>query len=221
MWNRQLLGLEQSVFALAISGLVFAVVLSVSALLIWQRKKLAKLRLRYPILAKRAIPAVIIVGIVVFSYIVIPTVWTSYGLKHAEVNMIMQSIWMSLILVSLWFRKTGNNFIHGFLMTAVVIASLASFASVLVMWTPTDSANTAAVYFSSPVKLAELVVHGIFSIPALVFGAWFVVLWRPNSTTFLARSKWIVKLLVIMWTLSYLAGIVGYMIDYTTLLGVY
>jgi hypothetical protein len=41
MWNRQILGLEQTVFALAASGLVLIAVISVSALIIWQRKKVA------------------------------------------------------------------------------------------------------------------------------------------------------------------------------------
>jgi hypothetical protein len=218
MWSRQIFGLEPSVFALVISGLVFVLVLSVSALLIWQREKLAKLSLHCSLRVKRIVPVVIIVGIVIFSYIVVPVFWTGYGLKHVEVNLIMQSIWLSLILVSVLFRKSGNHFVHGFLMSAVVIATLLSFASVLVMWTPVDSANTTAVYFSSTGKLAELVVHGIFSIPALVFGAWFIALWRPNSATFPAKSKRIVRLLVVMWVLSYLAGVVGYVVDYTTLL---
>jgi hypothetical protein len=105
MWSRQICGLDQSVFALAISGLVFVVVLLVSALIIWQRQKLSTLSLRYPVLAKRWVSAVIIVGVVVFSYIVIPSVWMSRGLSDAQVNMIMQSVWMSLILASVGFRS--------------------------------------------------------------------------------------------------------------------
>jgi hypothetical protein len=221
MWSKQIFGLDQAVFALVISGLVFLVVLLVSALIIWQRKSLTNLSLRYSLLAKRVIPAGIIVGVVVFAYVVIPSVWMSRGLSDAQVNMIMQSVWMSLILASIGFRKVDKHFVHGFLMTAVVIATLVSFASVLVMWTPSDSANTVAVYFSSLFKIAEFVAHGIFSIPAITFGVGFIALWRPNSTTFPDRSKRIVKLLVIMWVLSYLAGVIGYLVDYTTLLGVY
>ncbi|MCL1965881.1 MAG: hypothetical protein FWF66_04260 [Candidatus Bathyarchaeota archaeon] len=43
IWNRQILGLDQTVFALIASGLVIIVVISVSALIIWQRKKSTKL----------------------------------------------------------------------------------------------------------------------------------------------------------------------------------
>jgi len=219
MWSRQIYGLEPPIFALAFSGLVFAVVSAVSVLTILQKEKMSKLSLRYPLLAKRAIPVGIIVGVVIFAYTVIPSVWMSRGLNNAEVNMIMQSVWMSLILASIMFRKAGKYFVHGFLMTTVVIVTLVGFASVLLMWSPADSAHTVSVYFSSPIKIAEFVAHGIFSIPALVFGGWFIALWRPNSTTFPARSKRIVKLLVIMWVLSYLVGVVGYLVDYTTLFG--
>jgi hypothetical protein len=221
MWSRQIFGLEQPIFALITSGLVFAVVISVSALIIWQRKKLTTLSLRYSLLSKKAISAIIIVGVVVFAYTVIPSIWISRGLSNAEVNMIMQSVWMSLILASIGFRKADKHFIHGFLITAVVIATLVSFSSVLMMWSPSDSAHTVSVYFNSPFKIAEFVAHGIFSIPALVLGVWFIALWRPNSTTFSVRNTQIGKLMVIMWALSYLVGVVGYLVDYTTLLGVY
>ena len=221
MWGRQILGLEQSVFALFISGLTFMVTTAFSALIIWQKKNLTNLSLRYPLLSKKAIPAIIIVGIIVFAYIVIPFVWMNKGLSNAEVNMIMQSVWLSLILASMWFRKIDKQFIHGFLMSAVIIATFISFASVLLMWSPSDSVHMTSVYFSSTTKIAEFIAHGIFSIPALAFGAWFVALWRPNSITFPAKSKRVVQLMVIMWLLSYLVGLLFYMKDYTILLGVY
>jgi len=219
MWSRQILGLEQSVFALVISGLVLVVVFLGSALIIWQRKLLTNLSLRYPMIAKRTIPAVIIVCIVVFTAIIIPSIWMNMGLSDAQVNIIMQSFWLGLILASMGFRKVGNHFIHGFLMTVVVIATLVSFSSVLLMWSPSDSSLD--VYFSSPLKIAELVAHSVLSIPAIAFGVWFIALWRPNSATFSDRSKRIVKLMVILWVLSYIAGVLGYIADYTTLLGVY
>ncbi|MDR2203398.1 MAG: hypothetical protein LBE76_03690 [Nitrososphaerota archaeon] len=219
MWGRQIFGLDTAVFALVISSLVFAVVALVSALIIWQRKNLAKLSLRYSSLTKKVILAVIIVSVVVSAAIVVPSFWMNLGLSNAEGNMIMQSIWFSLILASVWFRKTGNYFVHGILMTAVVICTLIGFASVIAMWSPADSSHMELVYFSSFDKIAEFVVHGVFSIPALVFGCWFIALWRLNSVTFPNRSKLIVKLLVIMWALSYIVGVLGYIIDYTTLLG--
>jgi hypothetical protein len=220
LWNRQIFGLEQTVFALVISGLVFVVISSVSALIMWQSKKITNLSLRYPLLSKKIISAIIIVGIVVFSAIVIPSIWMNMGLSTTETNMIMQTVWLSLLLVSLGFRKIGKHFIYGFLMAAVIIATLISFSSVIAMWSPSDSSSM-STYVSSPLKIAEFIAHGVLSLPALALGVWFIALWRPNATTDSTKINKIVKLMMILWILSYIAGIVGYVLDYTTLLGVY
>jgi hypothetical protein len=99
----------------------------------------------------------------------------------------------------------------------VVIATLIGFASVIMMWTPADSSSM-GVYFSSPIKIAEFIAHGVLSIPALIAGAWFVAIWRPNSATFPNKSRRLVKILLILWILSYIAGLIGYIVDYTTIL---
>jgi hypothetical protein len=36
----------------------------------------------------------------------------------------------------------------------------------------------------SPLRWVMNILHGVYSVPALVFGLWLVVLWRPESTTF-------------------------------------
>ena len=129
----------------------------------------------------------------------------------------MQTFWLALILVSMWFRAKGNYFIHGLTMLVVVTVTLVSFSLVLVMTPPTGGSMDA--YFTSPVKLAEVIAHTILSIPAIAFGVWLVALWRPKSTTFPAKSKRLAKLTVILWTLSYVAGVLGYLADYTTFFG--
>ena len=53
------------------------------------------------------------------------------------------------------FRKKGNYLVHGIIMTVVVGATLVSFSMVLLMTPP--SSGSMAVYFSSPMKVAEFV----------------------------------------------------------------
>lgn len=106
---------------------------------------------------------------------------------------------------------------HGILMAVVVIATIVGFSMVLVMSTP--SASSMDSYFTSPLKVAEIVAHSVLSIPAIAFGVWSVAIWRPNSATFPAKSRRIVQLTVILWVLSYVAGVLGYIADYTPLLG--
>ena len=66
----------------------------------------------------------------------------------AEINLVMQTFWTALILVSMWFRKKGNYLVHGIIMIVVVGATLISFSSVLLMTPP--SGSSMQIYFSSP-----------------------------------------------------------------------
>jgi uncharacterized membrane protein YozB (DUF420 family) len=135
----------------------------------------------------------------------------------AEINLVMQTFWTALILVSMWFRKKGNYLVHGIIMIVVVGATLISFSSVLLMTPPTGSSME--VYFSSPLKMAEFISHAVLSIPAIFFGVWLVALWRPRSTSFAAKSKRIAQTTSILWVLSYVAGVLGFVADYTTFFG--
>jgi hypothetical protein len=62
-------------------------------------------------------------------------------------------------------------------------------------------------------------LHGIFSIPALVFGTWLVALWQPESTTFAAKSKRIAQLTIVFWIPSYVVGLLDFMVLRTTIFG--
>ena len=130
----------------------------------------------------------------------------------AEINLFMQTFWTALILLSMWFRRRGNYLVHGIIMTVVVVATLVSFSMVLLMTPP--SSGSMGVYFSSLLKVAEFVSHAILSIPAIFFGVWFVALWRPKSSSFAAKSERIAQITAILWVLSYVAGVLGFIADY-------
>ena len=135
----------------------------------------------------------------------------------AELNLVMQTFWTALILVSMWFRKKGNYLVHGIIMIVVVGATLISFSSVLLMTPPTGSSMD--VYFSSPLKMTEFISHAVLSIPAIFFGVWLIALWRPRSMSFAAKSKRIAQTTSILWILSYVAGVLGFVADYTAFFG--
>jgi uncharacterized membrane protein YozB (DUF420 family) len=75
------------------------------------------------------------------------------------------------------------------------------------------------MYVGSPLRWVMNILHGVFSVPALVFGLWLVVLWRPESTTFAAKSRRIAQLTTILWIPSYIVGVLDYIILHTTILG--
>jgi hypothetical protein len=122
----------------------------------------------------------------------------------------MQTLWMSLLLVSMWFRQKGNYLMHGILAIMVVSITIVSFLGVLVM-SPMDNSSMDE-YFGSPLDLAVFLGHAVFSFPALAFGVWLILLWRPNSATFPAKSLRIAWLLTVFWVLSYIVGILDYLI---------
>jgi hypothetical protein len=131
-------------------------------------------------------------------------------LSFRDINVIMQSLWMTLLLVSMWFRKRGNNLIHGILLIVVVSITIMGFLGVLVMSPMGDSSMDE--YFSSPVDVAVFLAHAVFSFPALIFGVWLIALWRPSSPTYMAKSRRVAWLLEVFWVLSYVVGILDYLV---------
>jgi uncharacterized membrane protein YozB (DUF420 family) len=216
--SRQIFGLEQSVFALAAGGVVFGFVMLFWAVVVTQRERLKRLSLRVSLLRKKGFLGGLTVLLVLLGAFALTSLfWVEIGLSDAQVNLIMQSLWTSLIVASMGFRKIGNHFMHGMLMTVVVAATVVGFSMVIFMSPPSGGSMDA--YFTSPLKVAEVVAHSVLSVPAIAFGMWLVVLWRPNSTTFPTKSRRIAKWTMILWVLSYLAGVLGYVADYTPLLG--
>jgi len=65
-------------------------------------------------------------------------------------------------------------------------------------------------YFQSAADIWVFVAHGVFSIPAIAFGVWLAVLWRPNSKTFPQKSRRAAQLTTVFWVLSYAVGILDY-----------
>jgi uncharacterized membrane protein YozB (DUF420 family) len=138
------------------------------------------------------------------------------GLSFAEINLIMQTVWTGLVFVSLWFRSKGNFFVHELLMLIVICAWAVGLTAVLFM----DPFSTSTDVFSNTtMRLVMNVLHGVFSLPALVFGVWLVVLWRPASTTFADRSRKLAKLIPVFWLLSYVVGVLDFMMLHTTFFG--
>lgn len=131
-------------------------------------------------------------------------------LSFREINVIMQSFWTSLLIASMWFRRKGNYFLHEILMVIVVAATLISFSLVLFMSPPGSTEMEA--YFSTSFNTVVFFAHAIFSLPAIAFGVWLVTLWRPASTSFPAKSKRIAQLTMVFWVISYVVGILDYLL---------
>ncbi len=138
------------------------------------------------------------------------------GLSFAEINLIMQTIWFGMVLISLWLRHKGNYFAHQLSMLIVICAWAIGFVAVLSM----DPFSTSTeVFVSTPLRWVMNALHGIFSVPALVFGAWLVALWRPNSTAFPGKTRKLAQLLPLFWVASYAVGVLDFIVLHTTIFG--
>jgi len=216
MWGAQILGLDQTVFySLLAGGVVLAVVATVSALLIAKKKK--------PILKmpkqRKIAGLVLFVALVmtVGAIAVTPLSESQVPLSFRDINLLMQTLWLTLLLMSMWFRKKGNYSAHGILMIVVVTVTLVSFSGVLIM-TPPNS-DSMGDYFGSAADIVVFLAHGIFSVPAIAFGVWLVVQWRPSSASFRAKSRRAAQLTTVFWVASYIVGILDYLLIRNALLG--
>jgi len=136
------------------------------------------------------------------------------GLSFSEINLLMQTIWTAMVLFSIWFRVKGYYFIHEILMVIVICAWAVGLTAVMFM----DPFGTSTdVFASTPLRLVMNALHGIFSVPALVLGVWLVVLWRPGSKVFPAKSRRIAQLIPLFWIVSYAVGLIDFIVLHTTI----
>ena len=217
MWSTEIsLGLNHVTFysLVAIIAAV-ATVVSYSAVVVARKKAMRGLSLRYPSQGKLMLLTIIMVILLEIGFILFFP-FHQVGLSFAEINLIMQTIWTAMVLVSMWFRTKGNYFVHELLMVIVMCAWLVGLISVLFM-DPFSSSTEA--FSSTPLRLVMNSLHAIFSIPALVFGMWLVLLWRPKSTSFALKSRRIAQLTAIFWVPSYIVGVLDFIVLHTTFFG--
>ncbi len=215
MWSPQILGLNQKMFYTLVAG-ALAAVLALSLAIVAAKRKWLKM----PTLSRssqKKIAALTVLIVILFEVTTI-FVFPFYevGLSFAEINLVMQTIWTALVLVSMWFRMRGNYFVHEILMLIVVCAWAVGFTAVLFM---NPFSTSTEVFSSTPLRLVMNALHGIFSVPALVFGVWLVLLWRPGSTSFAAKSRRIAQVIPFFWIVSYLVGVLDFMVLHTTIFG--
>jgi uncharacterized membrane protein YozB (DUF420 family) len=218
MWNAEVL--EQNPVNNSVAAVISIAVLALlSALIVAKRKSIKKASLP-SILQRRIRSLTILLTILLMggAIVLINIFQSQITMSFHEVNLIMQTIWCGLLVVSMWFRAKGSYLLHGVTWTVVVTITLLNFAMVLLM-TPPSSTTSMDIFFTSPAYAAEFISHAILSFPALILGVWFIVLWSPNSTSFVAKTRRIAPITTVLWVLSYIAGVLGYIALYTNYFG--
>ena len=217
MWSPQILGLDQTIFYTLVSVVIILAVLILSAIILTVLKKNPKrFILRSLSQGKIAVLTVVVVILVEIGTILFFP-FHDIGMSFAEFNLIMQTFWTVLVLVSMWFRKKGNYFVHEITLLVVMCVWLVGFSAVIFM--DPLSFTSLEAFSNTPLRLIMNILHGVFSVPALVFGIWLVALWRPESTTFPAKTKRLAQLTTIFWIPSYVVGVLDFMVLHTTFFG--
>ena len=201
---------------------LFALVLAATALvsliaiIIGRKKKIPENSLSSASQTKIAILSIIgIILIEIGTILFFP--FNSIGISFAQFNLIMQTIWTAVVLVSMWFRKEGNYFVHEITLLIVMCAWIIGFSAVIFM-DPLSLASLEA-FSNTTLRLIMNILHGVFSVPAIVFGIWLVALWRPNSTSFPGKTKKLAILTTAFWIPSYIVGVLDFMVLHTTFFG--
>ena len=215
MWNPDnTLGLNRTAFNTLVA-LALATLITSSGIAITQRKKI-----KTPTLSNNSQAMIAVITVVAVVLVEIATIlffpFYEIGISFAEFNLIMQTFWTGLVLASMWLRTKGNYFAHEITMLIVMSAWAVGFIAVLSM---DPLSGSTQIFSSTTLRLVMNALHGIFSVPALVFGLWLVLLWRPGSTTFAAKSRRIAQLTVVFWIPSYIVGVLDFLVLHTAIFG--
>jgi hypothetical protein len=215
IWSPQILGINPPVFYDLVAVIITLTVLILgSATVVAKRKTMRKLALPHLSQGKTAVFVIFMVVLAEIGFITLFP-YSTVGLSFSQINLIMQTIWTALVLISLWFRSKGNYFVHELTMLIVICVWIVGFSSVMLM---DPFSGNSQVLASTPLRLVMNGLHAIFSIPALVFGVWLVVLWRPGSIIFAAKSRRIAQLVPFFWIPSYVVGVLDFLLLHTTFL---
>jgi uncharacterized membrane protein YozB (DUF420 family) len=216
MWSPQILGLNQTAFYGLVGAAALALLIWFSAVAASRTKKIRELDLSPSVQGKLAIFTVIVAVLgETASMVFLP--FYEFGLSVAEFNLMLQTFWLIFVLMSMWWRMRGNYFVHEITMLIVMCETLVGFSVVLLM--DPMSISSMMVLASTPTRLVMNFFHAIFSIPALVFGTWLVAIWRPTSATYPAKSRRIAQLTAVLWALSYVVGVLDFLLLHTTVFG--
>ena len=206
LWSPDAQEAGQSMFYPAVGAVIAAAAVFSLAVVVARRRRITLSPKQQTIVALTLILGLIFAVTVIST---IPLNESQVPLSFRDINLVMQSLWLGLLLLGMWFRKKGNYLLHGILVTVVVVVTVMGFVGVLFM-SPMGEGSMDE-YFDSPVDIEVFLAHAVFSTPALALGVWFVALWRTSSASFPAKSRRVAWWLTVFWVLSYVVGVLDYL----------
>jgi len=105
----------------------------------------------------------------------------------------------------------GKYLLHVATLLVAIVSMLSFFAWWIYEIAPTFDSYLPTV-LSPPSHLVNWLAHEFLGISTLVLGVWMVDLWRLGSSEFEVKSKRIWRLTMIFWVLSYVVGLMLFII---------
>ena len=216
IWNPEtILGLRPLTFYALVATIILLIALILVSVFVARKQKISTLNLSASSQGKIAVLTILFTILFEVANMLMSPFY-GMGLTISEINLIMQTLWTALVIVSMWYRWKGNYFLHEIIMLIVMCAWWVGFSAVLLM---NPFSTSTEIFSNTPLRLIMNALHAIFSIPALVFGTWLVAIWRPASTTFPSKRRRVAHLTIICWIPSYVVGVLDFMVLHTTIFG--
>ncbi len=126
----------------------------------------------------------------------------------AQLNLFIQFAFLFCVLISLQLRAMGKIKAFGISMTAIVVAFVVAFFSVLLAF-PNDPMFTthAATTLASTTLTAVFGTHLFLALLSLGAAVWTLVLWY-KKTDFLSKSKIPALVTQFSWLIAFAVGLV-------------
>ena len=129
-------------------------------------------------------------------------------LTQFEINFMVQTSILAIVLVSMAFRMKGNYLVHLITMTVAVVSGLVIFGLASSLFSDSTYIQTLT---NPTMNLASVVSHAFFGFASFVSGIVLVAfLLRDRAIS--GRSDLIAKITPILWVLAYVVGVLLFVI---------
>ena len=125
------------------------------------------------------------------------------SLSFQDINLVIQTTLLVVVLASMAFRFKGNYLAHGATMIAAVAAQLVGLLTVIA----TAKSSEMTPLLSPTLHVGIFSFHAAIGAAAIASGLWLVALWRPHATAFPEKSKVPAYVTLSLWVTTYVVGI--------------
>ena len=125
-----------------------------------------------------------------------------------EINFILQTIILAIVLLSMMFRMKGKHLFHLITMVVAVISGLVVFILASSLFSDSTYMET---LMNPTLNMASFILHAILGFASFVSGIILVViLFRDGAIP--GHSNMIAKIVTILWMLTYIVGALFFVI---------